>query len=159
MDFCDVVRFSPKDAACANSLGFASLISLSSLKAIEGNSHKNRSYVESGKYRLILDPHQDVKKDFIHHRNCGFNHVVAKLAAEKQVAFGFSLAKLHTPQQMGRVMQAIKLCRKYNVTMVLCTGAKDPCGLRRVHDLAAFGHLLGMHPSEAKQALFLAQRL
>ncbi len=156
---CDLVRFMPQSPTCATHLGFAKVVSLSSCKAVEGAMNKNRSYVESGKYRLILDPHQDVRKDFMHHRNSGFNHIVAKLAAEKGVAFGFSLVYMQTPQQLGRVLQALQLCRKYGVTIVLCTGALDASGLCAAHDLASFGKLLGLHPSEVRRALEVAQSL
>ena len=51
---------------------------------------------------------------------------------------------------MGRIMQNIRLCRKYNVSMVFASFAEAKWEMRSAKDLMSFAVLLGMTPKEAK---------
>jgi RNase P/RNase MRP subunit p30 len=56
---------------------------------------------------------------------------------------------------LGRIMQNIKLARKYKMKIKLASFARNPYELRDCNDLLSFGILVGLHPSEAKKALTL----
>lgn len=98
-------------------------------------------------------------KDFMHHRGSGFNHVMARFAAEKGVHLGFSFrsvldaSSVQRAQIIGRLKQNIRLARKYKVKTIVASFAQSPYEMRSPHDLANFFTVLGMHPKEAKDSL------
>lgn len=98
-------------------------------------------------------------KDFIYHRGSGFNHVMARFAAEKGVHLGFSFrsvldsSSVQRAQIIGRLKQNIRLARKYKVKTIVASFAQSPFEMRSPHDLANFFTVLGMHPKEAKDSL------
>ena len=54
---------------------------------------------------------------------------------------------------MGRWMQNIILCRKYNVPILIASCASTPYALRSSHDRQSIGIVLGMQPKEAADAM------
>lgn len=98
-------------------------------------------------------------RDFMHHRGSGFNHVMARFAAEKGVHLGFSFrsilnsSSVQRAQIIGRLKQNIRLARKYRVKTIIASFAESPFEMRSPHDLANFFAVLGMHPKEAKDSL------
>jgi RNase P/RNase MRP subunit p30 len=61
----------------------------------EGGLNKiNRYFLEQSNIDILLDPQsskQKLKIDFIHHLNSGFNHILSKIAIEKNIKIYFSL--------------------------------------------------------------------
>jgi RNase P/RNase MRP subunit p30 len=53
----------------------------------------------------------------------------------------------------GRIMQNVRLCRKYNVIMALASFASEPYDMRNPSDLASLGLILRMTPGESKNAI------
>lgn len=99
------------------------------------------------------------KKDFIHQRGSGLNHIMARLASQNGVRIGFSFSTLLNASPLlrskllGRIRQNIGLCRKYRVGMVIGSFALNPLDMRSPKDMISFFTVLGMHPTEAKNAL------
>ena len=127
-----------------------------------GDDTLNRLAVSSRYVDVLLDPHVGSRKDFMHQRNSGLNHVLCALAKENNVAIGFSFSSiLHSTQRakdMGRMMQNILLCRKYKIPMVIGSFAKDAWDVRNEKDLQAFFQVLGMTGKEV-QMNFVEKRL
>jgi len=102
---------------------------------------------------------EEFRKDHTHYRKSGLNHIMCKLAAEKNVAITFpfstilSLRGAKRSIHLGRIMQNIRLCQKYHTPMKIASFAHEPYQLRAPHELAAFFVQLGMHPRDATQAL------
>lgn len=98
---------------------------------------------------------EDERRDSMHYRRSGLNQVLCKLANSKGVAVGFSFAEILNTRRwkrslvLGRMMQNIRLCRKYKVKMLIGSFADDPMKMRSAHDLRSFFHVIGMHPSES----------
>ena len=120
----------------------------------------NRSVFEKASASIIFDLETEQHQDFMHQRNSGLNHVLAKLAHDSSIAVGFSfssLLKAKSPELkarlIGRISQNIRLCRKYKVNTRIASFASSPYQMRSPHDLIALFSLLGMHPAEAKDAL------
>lgn len=117
---------------------------------------KTRHLIESQKAGIIYHLEMTGKKDYVHHRGSGLNHVLANLLKKKKQAIGFAFSNLlhSTPKKrgvlMGRIRQNIQLCRKYKVPMVVCSFATRPLELRAPKDLLSFYTKLGMHPKEVK---------
>lgn len=103
-------------------------------------------------------------KDFMHHRGSGFNHVMARFAAEKGVHVGFSFRSIlnsspvQRAQVIGRLKQNIRLARKYKVNTIVASFAESPFEMRSPHDLMNLFTVFGMHPKEAKDSLSRAFR-
>lgn len=111
---------------------------------------KIRTIIEQSKPDIIYGLESARRKDFIHHRASGLNHVMAQLAAEKGVSVGFSLsdvlaAKLKDrPVIMGRMMQNIRFARKYGFGTVFASFAGEPYDMRAKKDISSFFVCLGM---------------
>ncbi|HLD06717.1 MAG TPA: RNase P subunit p30 family protein [Candidatus Nanoarchaeia archaeon] len=143
------VLCSPKDVMKSRRAGALVLVM---------HSAEDRFAIEKARPDLIFGLEQQ-PKDFMHSRNSGLDQVLCTLAAKNQVAVGFDFGSVlraddvERSRLMGRMMQNIRLCRKYRVAMVLGSFARSPGEMRACHDLMSFGISLGMHPQEAKQSL------
>jgi RNase P/RNase MRP subunit p30 len=115
-----------------------------------------RLAIEKVRPDIIFCAENTPKSDFIHQRNSGLNHIVCTLAREHDIAIGFAFTSClgkYGARAMGRMSANIRMCRKYNVPMVIATLATDPFLMRTPEDLKSLFITLGMHPSEAKKAL------
>lgn len=139
-------------------LGFHKVLHTKIFNIIEGISEeKNRKAVENKQVDMLLAPERAGKKDRLNQRDSGLNHVLCAIAHEKDVAIGFSFSDLLNAKNravvLGRMMQNVRLCRKYKVRMVVASFAQDPWEMRSASDLFAFAQVIGMPPKEAKIAL------
>ena len=107
----------------------------------------NRMAVESKKISILVSPEKGFGNDRMDARNSGLNDVLCKLAAKNQVAIGVDMEDvLRLPQdarirRLGKILQNVRLCRKYKVRMVLVDGRG-----RNEKDLKSFGICMGMQP-------------
>ncbi len=122
-------------------------------------SDQDRPVLERGSAEVLFGAESTQPKDFMHQRGSGLNHIMCELAHKNKVAIGFSFADVlasygsQRAQLLGRMMQNIRLCRKYKTTMVIGSFAHDPWKMRSPHDLQAFFIVLSMHPREVKNAM------
>ncbi|MDP3918455.1 MAG: RNase P subunit p30 family protein [Nanoarchaeota archaeon] len=112
----------------------------------------NREVLSSKYVDILLDPHINRRKDYLHHRDSGLNQVLCKLAKENNIAVGFSLSSILKSKDraklIGRMMQNIKLCRKYKVPMVIGSFAKNNSQTRNFKDIQSLFKILGMTGKE-----------
>jgi RNase P/RNase MRP subunit p30 len=103
------------------------------------SNDKTRHVMESQKNMIVFDLEEDSKKDFMHQRRSGFNHIMAQLCSKNNIKIGFSFRSLFDVSKrnvlMGRMAANIKLCKKYKVDMVVGSFAKDPFEMRNYNDL------------------------
>ncbi|MBS3159394.1 hypothetical protein J4436_01265 [Candidatus Woesearchaeota archaeon] len=155
--YFDVVLFNKDGEAIklANKFGFNRLIfkeEFEKLNIIYGNLEIKS--IRYNKATILLNPHDLLnKKDNLHYRYSGLNHIICKLAKENDIFIGFSLDKIRDSIELGRVMQNIKLCKKYKNSVCFFTFAKDKFSLRGIHDIMAFCRVLGMDGLMAKNSL------
>jgi hypothetical protein len=90
------------------------------------------------------------RKDFLHQRNSGLNHILAKQLHEKDIIVCFGLSYALDGTILGRMRQNVKLCRKYKVKMIYASLASDEYGLRSEHDLQYFAKAIGFNSLEIK---------
>jgi len=134
------------------------------LKIAMGSAN-NRLTVEIKKIDLLLSPEKGVRKDSFHHRNSGLNHVICNLAKKNKIAIGFNFNDILTSKgiarakTLGRMMQNVRLCRKYKLRTVIGSFAQNEWQMRSKNDLISFGIVLGMHQEEAKKALQAVDRI
>lgn len=124
-----------------------------------GDDTLNRFISENKNISILLSPEIKRTKDFMHARDSGLNHVLCKLLKKNNIAVGFSFSLIlnSEPQKrariLGKMQQNVRLCRKYKVPMKIASFAKNKWELRNYTSLEAFGKVIGMKPSEAKNAL------
>lgn len=122
------------------------------------NAESIRKLVEKDKPDVIFGVEMLGKKDFMHQRNSGVDHVICNLAKKKGVGFGFSLKNIIdskcSPLALGRVMQNIILFEKYGIDVYVCSMSKSPYEMRNPRDICALFAWLGMKkPKEGMQKL------
>lgn len=117
-----------------------------------------RQLIERLKPDIIYELEQDARKDYMHQRNSGLDHINAAICKKHGMSVGFSFASLfleHRPRTMGRMKQNIMLCRKYKLHMTIASFARSPYMMRSPHDLASLFITLGMHQKEAQEGIML----
>ena len=123
------------------------------------SSDSDRFFVESKKIKLIYGFEETNKKDYLHQRASGLNHVICELANKNNVAIGFSYSSLLNKNPgivsliMGRMAQNIALCQKYNVKTIVGSFSQNPFHLRNPQDLASLFTLLGMSAKNIRDSL------
>jgi len=124
----------------------------------EGGS-LNRLMIEQKLIDILVNPEKGIERDFLHSRNSGLNQVLCRLAKQNKSVIGFSFSAFLNCEGevramlLGRMMQNVRLCRKYKVKIILGSFAKNEFELRNRDALLHFGIFLGMKPEEAKRAL------
>lgn len=124
----------------------------------KGNLKENRRILEAFP-DILLSPHAKDGKDFMTTRASGLDNVLCKIAFKNKVAIGIDFSELLESSYsqrikiLGRIIQNIRLCRKYKVNMAIFTFASSTLGMRAAKDLRAFIEVIGMNPKEAKNAL------
>lgn len=154
----DIIQFEPayQDKEFFKALGYSEIYQLTKLKKIKiiygGDDSVNRKAVET-KNIILLNPHNTRTKDFMHFRNSGLNHILCRLASDNNVIIAFSLDKMYDSNDLGRVMQSVKLCRKYKCKIAVFSFARNKYELRSANDIAAFLNVVGFDSGQIKQIL------
>lgn len=127
------------------------------------NDDVNRAALESKQVDVLLSPEHVRKYDFTHYRNSGLNQVLCKIAAKNNKTIGINFneikkakAKAESKEKalkLGRIMQNIKLCLKYNVKMLLASFSARPADMTHALDMLSFARAIGISPREAKDSL------
>ncbi len=162
----DVVQFRvDMNIPWVKRLGFRQFVHYKEIGGvIGGDEDAHLRAVRNSHVRVLLCPELVKGRDHLHWRNAGLTSQILQLAQKHGIAIGFCFSSVleregvERSQVLGRMMQNVRLCRKYRVGMVLCSFACDIYGLRSASDLQSFGRILGMTPGEAKQALGFSLR-
>ena len=123
------------------------------------SSDKDRFFIEGKKTRLIYGFEENQKKDYLHQRASGLNHILCEIANKNNVAIGFAYSLLFkknnqlTSLLMGRMMQNIALCQKYKVKTVIASFSQNPYEMRAYHDIFSLFKMLGMNDKRIKESL------
>ena len=100
------------------------------LNIVEGGMF-NRKILENRKVDVLVSPEKIAKNDYLHYRNSGLNHVLCKLAKKNNIAIGLNFNDvLHSKGEerarlLGRMMQNVRLCRKYRIMMIFASFARN----------------------------------
>lgn len=118
----------------------------------QGGADKlNRSAIETADIDILSLP-LGIKEG-------GFDHVIAKSAADKGIALEFDIGSLiryrggkrvHAISELG---QRLMLARKFEVNMVLTSAARSIYDMRGPRELAALASLFGMTKEEAIKSM------
>ena len=125
--------------------------------AIKSNG-EDKEIIQDRKASLIFSFEDSLKKDFMHHRASGLNHILCKLAKESGIIVGFSSNSLlnsnNTCVTIGRITQNISLCQKFRVNTAIASFATKPFEMRSPHDMESLFRVLGhKNPEFLKESL------
>lgn len=88
------------------------------------------------------------KKDFIHQKDSGLDQVICKEMNQHNISYFIAFSNILNSENraglLGRIMQNIRLCQKYNVSIMIASLAREPFEMRNPHDLIAFTRTLGV---------------
>lgn len=124
-----------------------------------GSSNVNRSVSECWEVDILCNPEGGVEKDFSDYKNSGVDHIIAKLMAEKFIALEINFSEILNSygvlrsQILGRMKQNLILAKKYNVPVILASGARDKFAMRSPRELMAIGISFGMKERDAKKSV------
>lgn len=86
--------------------------------------------------------------DSVHFLRSGLDQVLCKIAHDRRkiIAFSFSviLQAGNRGKLLARMKANVKLCRKYNVKILLSNFSRDLAEMRSVRELRAWGKVLGV---------------
>jgi len=125
--------------------------------AIEGNGDAfNRRVCETLNCNYLVSPENGTLKDTLKQRDSGINHVVAKIAKQKNITIIINLGKINTlplkekAKALAKIIQNIKICKKTNTDIKIASFAKNKKDLVDEKARKAFLSSLGMHTSDSK---------
>ncbi|NJE61740.1 Ribonuclease P protein component 3 [Thermococcus sp. 21S7] len=128
------------------------------LYVLGGDMRVNRFALEAGVDALI--------SPWLGRKDPGFDHVLAKIAARKGVAIGFSFSPLLTAGPYERVQllrfmaKTWQLVDKYSVPRFITSSAETKWEVRSPRDLMSLGISIGMETPKARAGLnFYPRRL
>jgi len=110
----------------------------------------NRKMLEKEKIDILL-PDLSKRKDKMKQRDSGFNHVLARLAKNKNISLGIDFDEITNskPKEkseiLARIRQNIKLCNKNKINMKFISSKKEDR-----YNLKSLGLLLGMPTNMVK---------
>ena len=116
----------------------------------------DRGALENPQIDSIFSLEGPAKRDFLHHRASGLNHIMCDIARKERKIIVFNLTMLlskNKPLILGRMIQNTHICRKYRVETAIASFAKSPYQMRSPHDLISLFSTLGMHPEDARKSL------
>lgn len=123
------------------------------------SSDSDRMLIESKKIKIIYGLEESHKKDRMHQRASGLNHIMCELTKKNNVAVGFSYSSLFSKNPetasliMGRMMQNISLCQKYKVKTIIASFSENPFEMRSSHDIISLFTLFGMDSRDIRGSL------
>ena len=108
------------------------------LVAFKGTAN-NKDILERLKPNILFSLEENPRKDFIHQRASGLNHIMCKIAKENDIAIGFSIKSIlyveNKRELLGRIAQNLNLCRKYKVKTIIASFADNPLEMRYMEDI------------------------
>jgi len=120
----------------------------------------NRRALETLKIDFLISPERelpkDKKKDTLKQRDSGLNHVLAKIAKEKNISiiidfndFNSIKDKKQKSLRLARIIQNIEICRKAKCNVLIC----DFSNQTKEKELRAFGFSIGMSSQQVKNCI------
>lgn len=116
----------------------------------------NRMILENKKVKILLSPEGYSRNDSLYERNSGLNHILCKIAKENSTIIAISLKPLiekeakEKAEYLSRIIQNIKLCKKYKVPLILTMLPSSIEQARDTHSLKALARILGMDTKMAE---------
>ena len=110
------------------------------------SSNKDREVIEGSLADLVFSLEDSPKKDFIHQRASGLNHILCRLARKNNITIGFSFSSILNAENkhevLGRITQNLRMCKRFEVKTIIASFARNPYEMRSMHDLTSLFKVL-----------------
>ncbi len=123
------------------------------LLVVEGKPYSvHRAACSNPKVDVLCSPERNRK-------DCGFDHVCARMAADNSVALGLCFRDLidsygkKRSSILGKMRTNVSLSQKFNTPLVIVSGAQDVWEMRAGKELASLGNLLGLELDQSLAAV------
>lgn len=117
-----------------------------SVFAAAKSSDKDMEVMEGSLANLIFSFEENQRRDFIHQRASGLNHILCGMARKNDITIGFSFTSILNAKGrheiLGRMIQNLRMCRQFKVKVVIASFAKNPYEMRSMHDLSSLFKVL-----------------
>ena len=126
---------------------------------IGGDDVFNRRIVESLKVDYLISPESRKRKNNLKQRDSGINHVVAKIAKEKNITFVINMSEIISLNNKEKILkfeqfiQNIKICRKIGCNIKIASLAKNKKNIIDEYGRKSFGISLGMSSIQSVNAV------
>jgi len=117
-----------------------------------GNLRMNRIAVQTRGVQILTHPEYE-------RSDPGLNHVLAKLAAQNNVAIEINFREVLITSKRSRenvlrnLTKDVKIAKKFHVPIIVCSGALSHWMMRDPYVLASFATQVGLDLKEAKDAV------
>jgi len=124
-----------------------------------GDDAFNRRIIETLKINYLISPEQGNKKDNLKQRDSGINHVVAKLAKEKNIIIVIDMSeiiklkKMEKALRLEKIIQNIKICRKAKCKFKIASLANSNKNILSEIGRKSFGISLGMSSLQSSESV------
>ncbi|MBI2578238.1 MAG: hypothetical protein HYW26_00855 [Candidatus Aenigmarchaeota archaeon] len=148
IDIVDAVMLKPASPEELNRLAEKVRARSEILMVHGGNYDVNRAACENPLIDVLCHPE-------LGRNDSGIDHIVAKAAAENDVAVEINFREVLESYKRQRVhilssmRKNVKLCEKYEAKIITASGAISKWNMRPGRDLAALSHLLGLELGKA----------
>lgn len=106
----------------------------------------SRGVMERSKANFVANLELQNKRDYLHHRASGMNHIIAKIGAKRAktlTIFSSNLLGSGSSRLIGRIRQNLVLAKKAKLNCILVSGATNPWQMRSRSEMVALGTFLG----------------
>ncbi len=123
------------------------------------NNHFNRRVLETMPVRYLVSPEKYLKQDNLKQRDSGLNHVLAKIAKQKNISIMLDFTDLkklrpfELSNRIGRISQNLRICRKTNTKINIATFAKSQKDFIAPKELFEFMLSIGASTKQAKESI------
>lgn len=124
-----------------------------------GDDAFNRRVVESLKFDYLVSVETNSKLDNLKQRDSGLNHVVARMAADKEICIVVDMGKIsrlegrEKGKMIAKIMQNIKICRKVGCRIKIASLGKKKKDIFDLKGRQSFGVSVGISSNEIKDSV------
>jgi RNase P/RNase MRP subunit p30 len=107
----------------------------------------DRKLIEKSRIDILFNQETYHRKDSMHFRYSGLNHINAKMMAENDIIYAISFNSIlrakERPKLLGKIMQNVMLCQKFKAKISIFSFAKTPYEMRAPKDMLGIFKILG----------------
>ena len=104
-----------------------------------------RKAIEKKSPNILFDLELSNKRDFMFQRNSGLNHILCRFMRENQIAYYVNFNQILKSKNkqilLGRIIQNLRLCKKYNVKVGIASFSNKLTDMRNPLDMRSFLNL------------------
>lgn len=110
------------------------------------SSDNDKEIMEGSLANLIFSFEENQRRDFIHQRASGLNHILCSLARKNDITIGFSFTSIlnskNRHEVLGRIIQNLRMCKRFKAKTIIASFARNPYEMRSMHDLMSLFKIL-----------------